>query len=214
MYQGILGGFSGTVGTVVGSTNKKGDDIIRAKSKNKRVSNTEAQVNHRQKFGMVTSFLQHFNPILQIGFKEKAENLMSPYNYACQQALKEGIIGDSPDVSLDYSKIKLSSGGLGMSAGTNAELVGTKVIFSWSNNETMTTQLLNKVILVVFNVENYEVSSSTTGFTRANETAEIAIPYSEIGDHLLCYLFFQSDQNPLKVSNSQLVAELVVIPNP
>ncbi len=30
---GILGGFSGTVGTVVGSTSKKGDDIIRAKSK-------------------------------------------------------------------------------------------------------------------------------------------------------------------------------------
>jgi len=41
LNMGILGGFSGTVGTVVGMTNKNGDDIIRAKSKKPRTSTTE-----------------------------------------------------------------------------------------------------------------------------------------------------------------------------
>ena len=37
MNMGILGGFSGTVGTVIGSSNRKGEDIIRVKSKKPRV---------------------------------------------------------------------------------------------------------------------------------------------------------------------------------
>ena len=58
LNMGILGGFSGTVGTVVGSTNKKGDDIIRVKTKRTRTSNTEGQVNQRTKFRLVTGFMQ------------------------------------------------------------------------------------------------------------------------------------------------------------
>ena len=48
---GILGGFSGTVGTVIGSSNRKGEDIIRAKTKKTRSVNSESQLHQQTKFG-------------------------------------------------------------------------------------------------------------------------------------------------------------------
>ena len=69
---GILGGFSGTVGTVIGSSNRKGEDIIRVKSKKPRTSSTEGQINQRTKFRLVTVFLQALNFLLKVGFKKVA----------------------------------------------------------------------------------------------------------------------------------------------
>jgi len=101
---GILGGFSGTVGTVVGSTNKKGDDIIRAKTKRARTSNTEAQVNQRTKFGLVTGFMQAINFILKFSFKQVAGDAMTAYNYAVQYALKNAMTGEAPDFELTQNQ--------------------------------------------------------------------------------------------------------------
>ncbi len=83
LNQGILGGFSGTVGTVVGSTNKKGEDIIRAKSKKARQASSVEQVIQQTKFSLTTSFMQAVNPIFKIGMKQVAENeIISTFNYA------------------------------------------------------------------------------------------------------------------------------------
>ena len=69
---GILGGFSGTVGTVVGSTNKNGDDIIRARSKKPRTANSVGQLKQQTKFGLVIGFMQGVNPVAKTGLKRVA----------------------------------------------------------------------------------------------------------------------------------------------
>ena len=56
---GILGGFQGKVGTVIGST-WRGEDIIRAKPRKRADNPTEQQKLQRLKFKAVSEFL---NPL-------------------------------------------------------------------------------------------------------------------------------------------------------
>ena len=211
MYLGILGGFSGSVGTVVGSTNKKGDDIIRAKSKKTRTSNSEAQVNQRTKFALVTQFLQMLNFLLRIGFKSVADIAgMSAYNYASKMALNDAIVGTAPDFELDYSKVLISKGGLGRMKTGTAAIVAGDVSIQWVNNEKGIGDLTDNAVLLVYNANNFELSYSIGDLTRGSLGGTLPIPNAEIGDKLLVYLFFQSASEQALVSTSQFLGSLIV----
>jgi hypothetical protein len=210
---GILGGFSGTVGTVVGSTNKKGDDIIRAKSKKRRTSQTPRQVSQQTKFGLVTGFMQGINPLLKTSFKQMAgaENMLS-HNYACRHALKNAVVGTDAEPELDYSKIIISDGSLSRISGATAIKEDDNIKFSWSDTVGSSNGTAgDNVTLLVYNVTNGEISYSMGEILRSEKTATLPIPYSETGDQLLFYLFFQSANDPTLVSTSQYLGTVTVI---
>lgn len=211
LNMGILGGFSGTVGTVIGSSNKKGDDIIRAKSKRVRTSFTEGQVNQQTKFALVTGFMQPLNFVLKNSFKAVAADEMTPYNYACKLALKEAIVGDAPDFELDYSKALISKGQLGRETSSGATLAAGKVTFTWSDDTGITqVKADDKAMLIVYNVDKGEVSSSLGVVKRSAKTAIVSLPYVESGDELLFYIFFQSGTDATLFSTSNLAGTAVV----
>jgi hypothetical protein len=204
LNQGILGGFTGTVGTVIGMCKKNGDDIIIAKSKRKRTSNTEGQVNQRTKFGLVTGFMQPLNPVVKYGCRMVAGNAMTPYNYACKNALDKALTGVAPDIELDYSKVLISDGQLSQPTGATAQLVEDVVNFKWNDNSDSSSGIgTDKAVLVVYNVDNYEVSYSIGKVTRASGSGSLPIPNSAVGDKLLFYIFFQSASDQFHVSSSQ-----------
>ena len=60
--KGILGGFSGKGGTIVGA-NYRGKDIIRSVPKKSGRKPTELQLLQQKKFRLVVSFLQPLKPI-------------------------------------------------------------------------------------------------------------------------------------------------------
>lgn len=211
LNQGILGGFTGTVGTVIGMCKKNGDDVIIAKSKRKRTSNTEGQVNQRTKFGLVTGFMQPLNPVVRIGCKMVAGKDMTPYNFACKYALDKAITGIAPDVELDFSKVLISDGLLSQPTGTTAQLVEDVVNFKWNDNSESSSGIgTDKAVMVVYNVDNYEVSYSIGKVTRASGSGSLPIPNSAVGDKLLFYIFFQSANDPFHVSSSQYLGTAAV----
>lgn len=212
LNMGILGGFSGTVGTVVGSTNKNGDDIIRAKSKKVRPAASVGQVNQQAKFGLVTGFMQGVNPILKSGMKQAASaESISPFNYACRHALINAISGTDEHPELDYSKVIVSDGKLSRMNGATALKINEDIQFSWSDKvDNAVGELNDYVCLVVFNVSNGELSYSENEHLRSVKTALLPVPYSEIGDELLFYLYFQSSTIPTLVSRSQYLGNAVI----
>lgn len=212
LNMGILGGFSGTVGTVVGSTNKNGDDIIRAKSKKSRSASTVGQVKQQTKFGLVTGFMQGLNPVIKSGMKQvaSAENI-SPFNFACRYALTNAISGTDEQPEMDYSKVIISDGKLSRISGATAAHSNGNIQFNWSDKvENAVNKLTDKVCLVVFNVSNGELSYSEGELLRTAKTATLPIPYSETGDKLLFYLYFQSATDPTLVSTSQYLGSAVI----
>ena len=66
--QGVLGGFSGKVGNVVGGS-WKGIDYMRIKPASVTNPRTAAQVDQRSKFSIVLNFLQPMTEFLRVGFK-------------------------------------------------------------------------------------------------------------------------------------------------
>lgn len=207
---GILGGFSGSVGTVIGFTNKKGEDIIRVKSKKPRANNSQNQLGQQTRFGMVTSFYQPLNFLLKSNFKLVTGDL-SPYNYACQQALKSAFTDNGRDTELDYSKVMVSQGFLSRESNASAAEVSGKVNFQWADVTGQgKCESTDKAVLLVYNVDQKEVSYSVGATTRGSKSGELNLPYSEAGDTLLFYLYFQSATDPEIVSTSQLVGSMEV----
>ena len=66
--QGILGGFSGKVGTVIGSS-WKGISYMRGQAPHVKNPRTAGQVNQRLKFNLALNFLQPNVPYIRIGYK-------------------------------------------------------------------------------------------------------------------------------------------------
>ena len=66
--QGVLGGFSGKIGNVVGGS-WKGIDYMRIKPASVANPRTAAQVDQRSKFSIVLNFLQPMTEFLRVGFK-------------------------------------------------------------------------------------------------------------------------------------------------
>lgn len=208
---GILGGFSGAVGTVVGSVNKKGDDIIRARSKRSRPANTAGQVKQQTKFGLVNGTLQGLNPVIKIGLKQIAgAKNMTPFNYASAYALSNALTGTDEQPELDYTKLLLSQGGLNRISGASATKTAEGVQFVWSDKvEGLIGELTDYVTLVVYNADNSELCFSAGQYLRKDKKGLLPLPYSESGDRLYCYLFFQSATDALLVSNTQHAGSLI-----
>src|SRR6476660_7674027 len=108
--KGILGGFSGKLGTVVGST-WKGIDVMRSMpTKTDRVP-SQAQKDQYAKFSMMGKFFQTMMGFIQVGFK-KYQQEQSTYNAAMSYNLKNAITGVTPNFSIDFDKVLVSRGDL------------------------------------------------------------------------------------------------------
>ena len=100
--KGILGGFSGKVGTVVGG-NWKGIDYMRSKANKRNSVPSQKQLEQQLKFGLMMKFLQPMSALLEVSFSDYAIrktgiNSAFAYNYA------NAITGAFPDFAIDYSK--------------------------------------------------------------------------------------------------------------
>jgi hypothetical protein len=148
---------------------------------------------------------------LKNSFKAWAAGQMTPYNSACQYALKNAVTGDAPDFELDYGKMLISQGLLSRATISGAELVGGKVNFHWEDNTgNANCAATDKAVLLVYNVDQNEVSYSVGAVTRGEKAGVLPLPYNETGDKLLFYLFFQSASDETLVSASQFVGSVVV----
>ena len=66
--QGILGGFSGKVGTVIGGS-WKGISYMRSQAQSVKNPRTDGQLSQRSKFALALDFLKPLTDIVRTGFK-------------------------------------------------------------------------------------------------------------------------------------------------
>src|SRR5574344_2038045 len=127
--QGILGGFSGKVGNVIGG-NWKGINYMRVKPASVANPQTEGQMDQRSRFNAALKFLQPMKDFIKVGFKSYAVK-MTEFNSAMSYILKNAIIGTYPDFVIDYSAALISKGTLSRASGALVEsTVAGSVAFS------------------------------------------------------------------------------------
>nr|WP_320119755.1 DUF6266 family protein [uncultured Marinifilum sp.] len=207
--QGILGGFSGKVGNVIGG-NWKGIDYMRVKPASVANPRTEGQVDQRSKFSTVLKFLQPMKDFVKIGFKDYATK-MTQFNSAMSYNLKNAIAGDYPDYTIDYENALISRGSLaGVLNGTLASIDHGFVDFSWVDNSSDgNASSIDKAMVLVYNQSRNEAIFMTEGSTRETGILKLAVPENYAGQSVDCFISFISEDGA-NVSNSKYLGSIVV----
>lgn len=131
--KGILGGFSGKVGNVVGGT-WKGIDYMRSKSNRTNFNPSQAQLEQQLKFGLSIRFVQSMSGLLEMSFRNYAIK-MTGINSALSYTLKNAVAGVYPIYNIVYSDVLVSRGDLPNVLGPAVVSgVGSLVSFSWTDN--------------------------------------------------------------------------------
>lgn len=204
--QGILGGFSGKTGTVIGAS-WKGINYMRGIAASISNPRTAGQLEQRAKFSAVIEFLKPLTSFLRIGFQSQAIK-MSAFNAAMSYNLGNAITGIYPAFEIDYTKAVISQGTLpeALNPAVVASATG-KIKFTWEDNSTDADAM---ALLVVYNPVRQKSVSVVAGNIRAGGSQIITVPASFTGDEVQCYISFQNAKGS-DVSNSQSVGSLMVL---
>ncbi len=147
--KGILGGFSGAVGPVVGAS-WKGLDVMRSRSRKRSSDSSAAQLEQQLKFSIIMNFLQTFTDVIDITYKQYAVK-MTAFNAAFSYHLKNAVAGVSPDFTVDYKEVLVSRGELPNGNAVTASLAGNIIKYNWGDNSGLGRALAtDKSVLVIY----------------------------------------------------------------
>lgn len=207
--QGILGGFSGKVGTVIGGR-WKNINYMRAKASSVTNPRTEAQLIQRSKFATVLRFLQPLTEFLRTGFKLYS-NGMTQFNSAMSYNLNNAVIGNYPNFLLDYTKVLVSRGHLTGALNPITENEGPRQIsISWDVNTGVgNAKDSDFALIAIYNPSKGEAITETKETHRSEGRREMNLPQDYTGDTLQIFLGFISEDGK-NVSNSSYVDSITV----
>lgn len=148
--KGILGGFSGKVGTVIGGS-WKGIDYMRSKGSNGNKNPTLPQLSQQLKFALCIRFLQTMSGLVAVGFKNFAVQ-KTGINSALSYLLQNSVAGVYPTFNIVYSDVLVSRGDLPNVLGPAiVSGAGSVVTFSWTDNTGVgAAKATDKAILAAY----------------------------------------------------------------
>jgi hypothetical protein len=139
------------------------------------------------------------------------ENGKTGRNSALSNVLKQAIIGDYPNLAIDYSKVLVSKGNLKKAdnRGVAANVPG-KLRFTWTNDAGVgNAKPTDKSILVVYDKQSGDAIYTTEGAERSTGEAEIDVPYFS-GKPVQTWLAFRTPDGKL-VSDSSYTGVIGVL---
>jgi hypothetical protein len=190
--KGILGGFSGKVGTVVGA-NWRGKDIMRSLPKKSDREPSTEQMMVRLKFKLVTQFLAPIRPVL-VKYFGQPQGFKSRRNLATAYHILEAITGDYPDYAIDYQKVIVSKGELlGLQQPTATPQATAEIALAWEDN---TGQGLAKaddgLLVVVYNESRGLFETREGAAPRSSMAYTLSLPRNWVGETVQCWIAFTS----------------------
>ena len=208
--QRILGGVSGKVGNVIGSS-WKGIDYLRIMPQSVADPKTPAQLNQRLKFALVEGFVQPMSQFVRIGFKAYAIK-MSGFNAAIAYNIRNAVGFIQPAYVLNYPNALVSRGTLEIAATpSTVASAGEIVTFNWLNpTGAGNASDTDTALVLLYNESKKQCVYLGDVATRADLTQAISVPASWDGDLIHCYLSFMSETNGT-VSNSGYAGAVTVL---
>ena len=191
--HGILGGFKGRVGNVVGSS-WKGLDVMKIRPASVANPNTPRQRDQRSRFGLMARFLNAQRRLIRIGFRPFAVHMTS-LNAALSHNIAVAITGDYPDYLIDYSKVMLSKGDLPvMSQPVLSYADPFMVSLAWTDNsDSLGAHASDKLHLSLY----YPETGKSLGFiacaSRSDAHFAAVIPAEWAGRQVEVFAFFLAE---------------------
>ena len=206
--QGILGGFSGKVGTVVGSS-WKGLSYMRGQAQSVKNPRTAKQMAQRDKFALALSFIRPIQSFIKVGFKTYAVH-QSEFNAAMSYTLKNAIKGTYPSFTIDFAQAMVSRGSLAKPLNIQKQNNDNEIAVSWQDNSGTANALdTDFAMIMAYNADKQEAVYDMTSTCRGDEGSSLRYPSDWVGDTVHVYLAFVSEDGTL-VSDSEYVGSMTI----
>ena len=184
--KGILGGFTGKVGTVVGAF-WKGIAYMRSLAGSIHNPKTIKQTKQRAKFALLSQFLSHILGFINVGFKSQAIG-MTEANAAFIRNFDDVIGGDYPNYELLYDKMIVSTGNLNLPDSPDADIDGNILTVSWTDNSGTGKALANdEAMLLAYNSVKEQAVYNIAAGKRSERAASLTLPSAWSGDSVDCW---------------------------
>ena len=209
--QGILGGFSGKVGPIVGFR-WKSNYYIRARAAKVSNPRTPKQQEQRGKFATAFSFLKAIKPFIRIGYKEFTQD-KSAFNSAMSYTLKRAVTGSGKEIKIDFDRALVSMGTLMPIFEGTATQNGNKMYFNWQDNSGMgNAEDTDIAMLLVYNKDKETAVYDTKTALRSSQHAELQLPSDWQDDELIAYLSFCSADGNTIANSIRLSVSVIDTP--
>lgn len=191
--QGVLGGFSGKVGAVVGSR-WKSVYYMRGLTDHVNDKNSLKQQAQRAKFAVAQAFAHDVLGFVRYGYSPELRN-RTPYNGLVSYLLKHAMTGSGIDWELDFERVMVSRGSLTPIKQANATISGDKVNFTWTDNSGKGDAKSSDVAMVlVYNKDDGEADYDTNAGVRGDGQCVFALPAGWGSANLAVYLGFRNTE--------------------
>lgn len=202
--KGILGAFTGKVGTVVGA-NWRGKNIMRSRPRKSNRLPTEIQLLQRERFATVTKFLTPIRGIYNHYYGHRS-GVRSSFNQAVSYHIKEAVELVDDTFKIIYDKVMISKGDLhGIYNPSAGAVEGGKIEITWEDNSGQGLALPTDALLVVVYSEElnmFEVFEDAA--TRAAKEVTLTTTPYFAGLKVHCWVTFVSNERKLSASSSYL----------
>ena len=180
---------------------------LRSRSTKGTAHPTPLQLAVRARVALAAEALSPIKSILSMGFSEKNKKGVNYYNAAMKAFLSEAIVGDYPNLAVDYSKMQISMGSLGGLTDVTMEY-STVLTLNWFGQVNPYRFFGDdRVVVLIYNqtTRMYLVDEHAS---RLNSSVNIDIA-STIGDVIHAWVFcIRRDHR--KVSTSEYVGRVVL----
>ena len=202
--KGILGGFSGKVGTIVGA-NYRGMDIIRSVPKKSGRKPTELQILQQKKFSLVVTFLQPLKPIQNKYFGVKS-GVKSKVNLAASYLLNNALLVVANEPELVFNKILITKGELaGFQNQEVTPAVGRILDFTWDDNSLQGNGNTTDVMNVVCYSEELQAFEMYEGVaTRVDGAGQVILSTYFTGMDVHVWIYFNNVQQKVACNSPYL----------
>lgn len=203
--KGILGGFRGKVGNVIGSF-WKGKALMRSIPGSVHQPDTEAQLAIRQRFSLLSTFLSLFLEALKMGFKA-LEDGTTYFNEALKHNWDNAVSGAYPAQTIDYSKVYFSKGNLTNLGTVGVTTSGGDCDVTWQDNSGTGTADANDFVYALFYNATKDAPVFMTVGSRTDATYTYTYPVDWQTDTVHVWLFAINEKD--KVSTSQYAGQFI-----
>ena len=209
LSKGILGGFSGKVGPVVGAT-WRGMDVIRSRPKSSKRTPSERQLEQQLKFKLAISFLQPIKNI-QSRFFGSGSGVKSRVNLAVSYTINEAIQMVAGLPELIFNKVLITRGEL--TSFQNAVLTtqpGGVLHLEWEDNSTQGDAAPKDQVSIVCycaELKNWEIYEGIV--MRSDLMADVTLPAYCLGKTMEVYAFLNNEKQTAASTSLYLGQHLV-----
>ncbi|MCF6404822.1 DUF6266 family protein [Chitinophaga filiformis] len=207
--KGILGPFSGLVGTVVGAT-WKGISVMRSRSVKSSKPATEGQMKQRTAFTLMTEFLNPLRDLINVGFQTYQKGL-TPYNAAFKVNMEKAITGVYPALAINYPQIVIGKGRLlAAPEFTMATTAAARVDLTWVNNAVAdSTNGTDLLTILLYNPAKQSHVQAVGVATRSSQTYNMTVPAQWSTDTVHAWVLFVSFDGKVN-SDSRYLGDVAI----